>query len=125
MSAWTRSQLERKAAVRRGATVLANQTAGADGQPVDGALIAWAQARGLFVLIDRRSRWANPYLLGGAGPHDQVCDRYAEYFASRPDLHARLPELRGKVLGCWCYPKRCHGETLLAALERLDAAGGG
>lgn len=25
------------------------------------------------------------------------------------DLH----ELKGKVLGCWCFPQRCHGEVLL------------
>lgn len=29
----------------------------------------------------------------------------------------QLPTLQGKVLGCWCIPKPCHGEVL----ERLAA----
>ncbi len=24
----------------------------------------------------------------------------------------KLPELKGKILGCYCYPYPCHGETL-------------
>jgi len=27
-------------------------------------------------------------------------------------------ELRGKVLGCWCYPARCHGLTLINWAKR-------
>jgi len=27
---------------------------------------------------------------------------------------AALPELRGKVLGCWCAPKACHGDVLVS-----------
>ena len=33
-----------------------------------------------------------------------------------------LPELRGKVLGCWCAPQACHGDVLARlANEPLDA----
>ena len=28
--------------------------------------------------------------------------RYEQYILGRPDMLARLPELSGKVLGCWC-----------------------
>jgi hypothetical protein len=31
---------------------------------------------------------------------------------TQPDLMARLPELKGKVLGCWCAPEACHGDIL-------------
>ncbi|MGA9841048.1 MAG: DUF4326 domain-containing protein [Nitrososphaeraceae archaeon] len=28
------------------------------------------------------------------------------------ELMNQLPELKGKVLGCWCAPLPCHGDTL-------------
>ncbi|HEX5157649.1 MAG TPA: DUF4326 domain-containing protein [Ktedonobacterales bacterium] len=47
---------------------------------------------------------------------------YREWLLKTPALLERLPELRGKVLGCWCAPKggivgnlhgeTCHGEVL-------------
>ncbi|MBX6723654.1 MAG: DUF4326 domain-containing protein, partial [Dactylosporangium sp.] len=38
--------------------------------------------------------------------------RYEAWLRTRPDLMARLPELRGRVLACWCAPKPCHGDVL-------------
>ena len=37
------------------------------------------------------------------------------HLPSRPDLLARLGELRGKALGCWCAPLACHGDVLAGA----------
>jgi hypothetical protein len=34
----------------------------------------------------------------------------------------RLLELRGKTLGCWCSPQKCHGDVLVDLVVRLDAA---
>ena len=31
---------------------------------------------------------------------------------NQPALLARLPELKGKRLICWCAPLRCHGDVL-------------
>ena len=28
------------------------------------------------------------------------------------DILARIPELKGKRLGCWCKPEDCHGDLL-------------
>jgi hypothetical protein len=28
-----------------------------------------------------------------------------------------LKELKGKVLGCWCSPLPCHGDTLIELLK--------
>jgi hypothetical protein len=33
---------------------------------------------------------------------------------------AALPELRGKVLGCWCAPAACHGDVLAEMVAALD-----
>jgi hypothetical protein len=64
----------------------------------------------------KKSIWHNPYNLPkNATPEerDAAIARFEFYLLEeRPDLVARLGELRGKVLGCWCAPKPCHGEVL-------------
>ena len=75
---------------------------------------------GDFVYIGRampvyglpQSPWANPYKLGPGIGRAEVIAKYRTYILGRPDLLARLPELRGKTLGCWCYPYECHGDIL-------------
>ncbi len=95
--------------------MLANMRKGADE-----ALVAWAKERGLFVRIDRRSAWGNPHKISRHQTRDEVCDAYAADFPDRADLQARLGELRGKVLGCWCKPEDCHGDVLVELIEAGD-----
>jgi hypothetical protein len=64
------------------------------------------------VYIDRPSRWGNPFVVGRDGTREEVIAKYRQWLMGRPDLLARLGELRGKVLGCWCKPKACHGDVL-------------
>jgi hypothetical protein len=114
---WTESERERRAAVLAGRTVVANQRKGRDEN-----LRRWAEARGLLVYIDRPSGsvWNNPYRLRKDGDRDQCCDKFEVYLQTRPDLLSRLPELRGKVLVCWCHPKRCHGHYLARLANALQ-----
>lgn len=63
------------------------------------------------------SPWANPFHIGPDGTRDQVIARYGEWVREQPDLMARLPELKDKVLGCWCFPLACHGQVLLELLK--------
>ena len=35
------------------------------------------------------------------------------------ELMNQLPELKNKVLGCWCYPEKCHGDILFKLLKEL------
>jgi hypothetical protein len=35
-------------------------------------------------------------------PGDTLCTLFRRYLLASADLMARLPELRGKKLGCWC-----------------------
>jgi hypothetical protein len=58
--------------------------------------------------------WGNPHRGAGA------VERYEEHIRSRPDLLARLPELRGKRLGCWCKPAPCHGDVLIRLLAERE-----
>lgn len=64
------------------------------------------------VYIGRPSAWGNPFLLRKGQDRELVISRYRKYLLSRPDLLARLPELRGKRLGCYCAPLSCHGDVL-------------
>ena len=52
---------------------------------------------------------------------DTVCDKYRQLLwnqIQRGEVTiADLLELDGKDLVCWCAPKRCHGHTILKAIE--------
>jgi Domain of unknown function (DUF4326) len=72
------------------------------------------------VYIGRPGIWGNPFAVGKDGGREEVIAKYEKYLRGRPDLMRRLPELRGKVLGCWCAPKACHGDVL-ARLAARDA----
>lgn len=74
------------------------------------------------IYIGRPSDWGNPFthLTRGTLAKFQVATRgeaVARYRAylhdERPDLLARLSELRGRDLVCWCSPQACHGHILL------------
>ena len=80
-----------------------------------GDLIARAKERGLFVRVDRATPWGNTFVLGRDGDRATVIARYRDHYLPRnPALIARLGELRGKALGCWCAPEACHGDVLAA-----------
>jgi hypothetical protein len=64
------------------------------------------------VYIGRPSKWGNPFEIGKDGDREAVIQKYRKWVVTQPDLMAALPELRGKVLGCWCAPKACHGDVL-------------
>ncbi len=72
------------------------------------------------VLVGRPSKWGNPYshlddtlARFRVSSRDEAIQRYEEWIKTQPELMAALPELRGKVLGCFCAPRPCHGEVLL------------
>lgn len=63
--------------------------------------------------VGRGSQWGNPFRIGPDGTRDEVIAKYREWIKTQPNLIAALPELRGKVLGCWCVPLACHGDVLV------------
>ncbi len=73
------------------------------------------------VYIGRGSKWGNPFILGKDGDRDEVCDKYEEWFWKQ-DICNDISELKGKILGCFCKPKRCHGDFLarIANEEELN-----
>lgn len=115
-TAWSPSELARREQVLAGKTVVANMH-----KDTDLALIAWAKETNRFIPIDRRSDWGNPFVMDADGDRDTVCNSYELFFQLKLSLHVRISELQGAVLGCWCYPNRCHGDYLIQQLEQSDA----
>ncbi len=56
--------------------------------------------------------WGNPFHIGKDGNRKEVLRKYREWVVKQPALLARLHELDGKILGCWCKPYLCHGDVL-------------
>lgn len=88
------------------------------------------------VYVGRGTIWGNPFVPRGRAAlsrfpvteSDDPLGDYEAHVRSRPDLMARLPELRGRVLGCYCVrlgrrarTERCHAQVL----ARLADAGAG
>jgi Domain of unknown function (DUF4326) len=112
-------EIERRKVVEAGGSVVANVRK-TKGVRADEELINWAEETGRFVYIGdvvrhtlyRRSPWFNP-AKHRKTDHDRAVQQYRGYILKQPGLLERLPELRGKVLGCWCYPRPCHGNILI------------
>ena len=102
---WTDDERARRANVEAGLTVIANQRG-------DERLIQWAKFKGLAALVDRKSKWGNPFEMGPDGSRDEVCEHFEVFWSLKPSLRKDIGELRGKVLMCWCHPQRCHGHFL-------------
>jgi len=75
------------------------------------------------LMVDRTSFWGNPFHVGVDGTRSEVIAKYRAMVLSRPDMLARLPELRGKVLGCWCKPRQCHADVLAELANGLQING--
>jgi hypothetical protein len=99
--------------IRVGAGMVARTPEG--GLPEGVVYIGHHQSQGGWDLPE--SKWANPFEIDKPGrPRDgtreEVLAKYREYVLLAPELVAALPELRGRVLGCWCTPEACHGDVL-------------
>lgn len=66
------------------------------------------------IYIGRPSIWGNPFKIGRDGTREEVIEKYRRWIANQPALLARLHELKGHDLICYCAPLPCHGEVLLA-----------
>jgi len=73
--------------------------------------------------------WGNPYShLENSeaeflvGSRIEAILRYEEWLKKQAHLMAQLPDLHGKVLGCWCPPKPCHGSVLIRMAEEAYRA---
>lgn len=79
------------------------------------------------VRIDRQSEWGNKYHMrrDTLEERNRVCDEHAtslwlKIYSGDITL-SQLDALYGKRLGCWCFPKRCHGNDIVEAVEWAHA----
>ncbi len=74
------------------------------------------------VYIGRGSKWGNPFKMKdwSDAERNRVCDEYEKWFWTT-DLPTQLFELKDKTLGCYCKPKRCHGDFLAKIANELES----
>lgn len=100
-------QIKRLNRVNLGITVVANMNR-------DFYLISEAQKMEKYVRCDRFSEWGNPFVMGEDGTREDVIFYFGKYMKMKKGWHNRIEkELKGKVLGCHCYPERCHCDWLV------------
>uniref|UniRef100_A0A6M3IN10 DUF4326 domain-containing protein n=1 Tax=viral metagenome TaxID=1070528 RepID=A0A6M3IN10_9ZZZZ len=71
------------------------------------------------IYIGRPSMWGNPFEIGKHGTREEVIDKYREYVLNDSLLISQIMSLDGKVLGCWCRPKECHGNILIEIISKI------
>lgn len=82
------------------------------------------------VYCGRGSALGNPFKMNGEKDRNKVCDKYEEYFneeVREKQNQEMLEQLKhiyrlalsyGNVtIGCYCFPKRCHCDTIKAFVE--------
>jgi len=47
----------------------------------------------------------------------EAIQKYKEYLLNNSELLDKIEQLRGKTLGCWCSPKKCHGDVIIEILN--------
>lgn len=69
------------------------------------------------------SIWGNPFVMKDKSDSERtrVVDAYKKYLwaaiCERAVTKEMLLELDGKSLCCYCSPKACHGDVIVAAIE--------
>lgn len=75
------------------------------------------------VYIGRPSLFGNPFPINDTQGRRAVIEKYREYFHKKiegdPSFKKEVLQLRGKRLGCYCSPLRCHGDVIAEYLNDL------
>lgn len=81
------------------------------------------------VYIGRPSIWGNPFThikdrITKAeflvSSREEAIEKYKEWILQQPHLLSQLHLLKGKILGCWCKPKSCHGDILVELIDGIE-----
>jgi hypothetical protein len=67
------------------------------------------------------SPFCNPFKMDNENSREEVIEKFRNHLEKqllkKPELIRELVKLKGKNLGCWCQPERCHAEVLLEMIE--------
>ena len=72
------------------------------------------------VYIGRGSVFGNKYRITATCTREQVVKKYEVWFYKRlrnPKFKRAVLKLQGKRLGCFCWPKLCHGSIIVEYLN--------
>ncbi len=71
------------------------------------------------VMIDRSTPWGNPFREGIDGTRREVIEKYRVWLFNNEELMGQIMKLDGKILGCHCKPKPCHGDVIVEIIEAI------
>lgn len=63
-----------------------------------------------------QSKWHNPFTVKKYGL-EKALSLYEKRIRDNRELMDSLCELKGKELGCWCKPEKCHGDVLVKLIK--------
>ena len=67
------------------------------------------------------NKFANPYRIGPDGTREDVIAKHKKDFYNNPELQEAVwNELKGELLGCFCKPLACHGDTYIDYIEERE-----
>lgn len=73
------------------------------------------------IYCGRPSIFSNPYKIGRDGTRNEVIEKYKNFFEKKirgdETFREKILSLKGKKLGCYCYPLRCHLEVIVKYLD--------
>jgi hypothetical protein len=74
------------------------------------------------VRIDRKTKWGNPFVMQSESERDRVCNMYeGRFLVMSLSKVLDIAEIAdAKRLGCWCKPKRCHGDFLKRKIDAYN-----
>ena len=82
-----------------------------------------------YIYIGRGSRWGNPYshvpstkAQYRVKSRQDAIDSFREWIMKGDGVYllSALDEIRGKTLGCYCAPQKCHGDVLIELCDGLQ-----
>lgn len=88
-----------------------------------------------IVRIDRKAALGNPFYMSNENQRDYVCDQFEAhmnyklkdikgyFFLEIKEIYKRVKAGENIVLTCWCHPKRCHGDSIKAVIDKQLAKG--
>jgi hypothetical protein len=72
------------------------------------------------IYIGRGSVYGNPFIIGIDGTRKECIEKYKYFLINNKNLMKEILKLEGKILGCYCKPKACHGDIICDILNRKN-----
>ncbi len=73
------------------------------------------------VYIGRPSLLGNPFVIGKDGEREEVIEKFETHARNSPEIMSEIKKLKeDDVLGCWCFPKFCHGDIIIKIWKELQ-----